>query len=269
MLSTPQALTELQRVQQHQPSEFWLERQKNPLLIQSWPELALASTAWSWMDVEPPVPSAPIWKKLWDQALGWPINDELSYVEQSILSWSEYPVWNSVRSMKLIQVMEEAQPRDWSALMLPQDLQPHRFAYHLLHAVCLHSEKFQEVALAPIWRLVLDTPSLRPDLKEVLLVTLLNSTDAAWTSISAGMAVEYQNGQIPTPWMLEFKNAIPHRAGWLTDFETLQQNLGATTIDRRVLSGQWNILLNKSLWEKQVKSYAMFDFADAVPGFFQ
>lgn len=268
MLPTPQALTELERVQQHFPSDFWLERQQNPLLIQSWSELALASTAWSWMDVEPPPPQASVWKKLWDQAIGWPIGDELAYVEQSILSWSEYPVWNSVRSIKLIQVMEQAQPRDWSTLMMAQDLQPQRFAYHLLHAVCLHPDKFQEGNLAPIWRLVVDTPSLRPDLKEVLLVTLLGSTDNAWKSITTGMSEEIQNGQVPPVWMQEFKDAIAHRAPWLADFEMLQQNLGATTIDRRVLSSQWNILLNKSLWEKQVKSYEMFDFSDAVPGFF-
>ena len=268
MSSIPQALIELHRVQEQQPSDFWSARQKDPLLIQSWPELALASTAWSWMDLEPPQPQSPIWKKLWDQALTWPINEDLSYVEQSILAWSEYPVWNSVRSMKLIQVMEQARARDWSSLMLPQDLQSNRFAYHLLHAVCLHAEKFQEVALAPIWRLVMDTPSLRADLKEVLLVKLLNSTDAGWKKITEDMSENYQNGELPPKWMQEFKTALSHRAAWLTDFETLQQNLGSSTIDRRVLANQWNIVLNKSLWEKQVASYAMFDFSDVAPGLF-
>lgn len=268
MPSTLQALLELEKVQQQQPSNFWLERQQNPLLIQSWAELALAATAWSWMDVEPPAPASSIWKQLWDQALNWPINDELAYLEQSIVAWSDYPVWNSVRSMKLIHVMEQAQPRDWSTLMLPQDLQPQRFAYHLLHAVCLHPEQFKEVNLAPIWQLVLDSPSLRPDLKEVLLVTLLNATDSAWESITAGLSPTYQKGLVSKEWMLEMKEAVAHRAQWLTDFEMLQQNLGDTTIERHVLAGQWGILLNKNLWEKQVKSYGSFDFSDALPGFF-
>ena len=167
MHSSTQALIELERVQQHEPSAFWLERCEDPLRMQNWQELALASTAWSWMDVEPLPPSSAVWKKLWDQALTWPIDDQLAYVEQAIVAWSEYPVWNSVRSMKLIRSMEQAQPRDWSSLMISQDLQPQRFAFHLLHAVCLHPDKFVEINLFTIWGTVLDTPSLRPDLKEV------------------------------------------------------------------------------------------------------
>lgn len=268
MSFSTQALAELEQVQQHQPSTFWLERQQNPLLIQSWTELALASTAWSWMDVEPPPRLAPIWKKLWDQALTWPVADELEYVEHAVVAWSEYPVWNSVRSMKLIHVMERAKPRDWSALMLPQDFLPQRFSFHLLHAVCLHPEKFTAASLQTIWRAVLDAPNLRPDLKETLLVTMMRAPEESWKHITTGFSAEVQNGIVPKEWMDTFRDKIPHRVQWFLNFEMLQHNLGEAVIHRSVLADQWAIILNKSLWDQQAKSYEIFDFSDCTPGFF-
>ena len=82
------------------------------------------------------------------------------------------------------------------------------------------------------------------------------------------MDLKIQEGQLPSPWMADFKEKLPHRASWLEDFELLQANLGVEIIDRHTLADQWHIFLNKSQWDKQVKSYAMFDFSDDAPGFF-
>ena len=101
----------------------------------------------------------------------------------------------------------------------------------------------------------------------MLFRSLLGSTDRAWTNILSTLLDEHSDGTVPTRFLDELKSAIPHRASWLSDFERLQQNLGVTTVNRRVLAEQWHILLNRNLWEAQTKSYAMFDFTDAVPGF--
>lgn len=267
-MSSTQAFTELENVQQQKPSAYWQERLENPLLMQSWPELALAFTAWSWMDLEPPVPSAPVWRALWDQALTWPIENDMPYVEQALMAWSEYPVWSSVRSMKLIHAMEKADPRDWSSLLLPKDLLPQRFAYHLLNAVCLHPDKFAKVQMENTWKLVLNTQSLRTELKEVLLVHLLRSPDEAWAGLLSANSISIPPNSLPASWMQEFKTTFPHRAQWLTEFESLQKDLDLPTTDRHLLAEQWHLLLNKRAWELQAKSYEMFDFSDSAPNFF-
>lgn len=267
-MSSTQALMELENVQQQRPSEYWKARVQDPLLMQSWPELALAFTAWSWMDLEPAAPSAPVWRALWDQALTWPIQDDMPYVEQALVGWSEYPVWSSVRSMKLIQAMEKAAPRDWSSLLLPKDLLPQRFAYHLLNAVCLHPDKFANVDMANTWKLVLHTPSLRTDLKEVLLVNLLRSPDESWATLMAANGGGAEPNTVPATWMEEFKMTFPHRTQWLVEFEALQKQLDMPSTNRHILGEQWHLLLNKRAWELQAKSYEMFDFSDGAPNFF-
>ena len=267
-MSNIEALVQLERVQQRLPSDFWQDRLHDPLLINGWPELALASTAWSWMDEEPLPPTAGVWKKLWDKAVTWPIGDHLAYVEQALMAWSDYPIWTSLRSTALIQTMEREQPRDWSSLMMPHDLQSHRFAYHLLHTVCLHPDKFQQVNLKAVRDMILDSHVLRSDLREILMVCLLNVSDDAWLRMTQGQAEDVQQGRVPEAWMQEFKAKLPQRASWFTDFETMQANLGVSTVHRRVLASQWDIVLNKNQWNKQVQSYAMFDFSDAAPGLF-
>lgn len=267
-MPTIEALVQLERVQQRQTSDFWQSRLDNPLLIANWPELALASTAWSWMDAEPQPPTAAVWKKLWDKAVAWPIGDHLAYVEQALMAWSDYPIWTSLRSTALIQAMEREQPRDWSSLMMPHDLQSHRFAYHLLHTVCLHPDKFEQVDLKAIRDLILNNQVLRSDLREILMVCLLSSSDDAWKRMTQGHPEDVLAGQVPQAWMQDFKAKLPQRASWFADFETMQANLGVTGVHRSVLASQWDIVLNKNQWNKQVQSYALFDFADAAPSLF-
>lgn len=256
------ALEELEKVQSHETSFFWQARVDNPLLISTWEELALAPTAWSWMDAAIQPVNSQVWKELWDQALTWEMGLSLPYVEQALRAWSNYPVWTPILSTTLVELMEANQPRDWTALLVPEEMQSNRFGYHLMHALCLNPKHFPEVSFNTVFHLLMESQSIRPPQKELLCVHLLNMDDASWNRMFS-----QANGDnsllVPAEWWGAIQGKFPWRHSWFAEWEMLQESMDIQGVQRTQLGLQWGILINKDGWRKQAKSYTLQDFSDS------
>ena len=256
--------TELEKVQTGEDSPYWEALHQDPTTIQSWMELALAPTAWSWMDKEINQKDI-IWKKLWQTAVTWPMADsDLVYVEQALRAWSDVPIWTPTVSLGLIQQMEKKQERNWLPLLTTQNLAPNKFGYHLLHALALHTNSFPLCPPRQLWDLIVGSAELRPVQKELLYQSLLSVTQEKWEEMGFANPIpsNWEPGMAPSSiwkWWDDIQKTLPHQETWFKNWFLLQSQMDMEP-NRINLVEQWKAVQRRHEWALQTKEYENFDF---------
>lgn len=261
MLDHQDIHSEMEKVQSNLPSIFWQSRSDDPMLIADWKELALAPTAWAWMDAETLPKSSPVWKTLWAEAITWEM-PESNTVEQAIRAWSDYPVWNPKICTSLVQLMEHLQTRDWSSLLTQDELKYNRFGYHLLQALCFNSTNFPLVNFSKVFNILNDSNVLSPQLRERLMVCLLKLNDAQWMQMMQNISDNAASPNTMSVGLWEkILNSYSWKKDWFEDWKSLCEAMGQDYLSRHLLCSQWSEQLDKNSNLELAKSYKDYDFS--------
>ena len=254
-MSSTLAHQELELLQKGLPSSFWTERWKDPGLITNWETLALAPTAWAWLQQLPSfegtnTSATPAFQKLWNTVAGWRIEtDDVSYVDHAIQSWSDQPVWSASSVSHLVHRLEAVAHRPWHHTIASHE--PRTFEYHLLHTLCSNVGHFPLVSVESLWNTVGRSSSLRAIQKELLFLSLLKSPPGRFP----------WDDSLSSPWYKNMQENLPHLAPWFERMEVVQSTLDMES-NRAMLVEQWTMKNANTAWVKQMDAYKNFDMGD-------
>ena len=249
------ARTALETLQKGEPALFWQERWENPDRIGDWETLALAPTAWAWLQQIPgtlaPAPTNKQWQLLWSRVADWPMEiQDVLHVDHAIQSWSDYSVWSAASVSKIVHRLENVHPRSWHHnLMSPE---PNTFEYHLLHTVCLGIQHFTMVSVASVWNTVAKSASLRSIQKEMMFLALLKVSNDRFP---------WENSSTAS-WYTDLPKHLPHLKEWFDATEAIKKTLDIVST-RGLLVEQWTLKNEHARWAKQMNMYNGIHFDDS------
>ncbi len=254
-MSSTLAHQELELLQKGLPSSYWAERWSDPTLITDWETLALAPTAWAWLQQLPSfqgrdTSEVPTFQKLWNTVANWRIElEDVPYVDYAIQAWSDQPVWSASSVSHLVHRLEAVVHRPWHHAITSHE--PRTFEYHLLNTLCSNVDHFPLVSVESLWNTVGQSTSLRDIQRELLFLALLKcpSDRFPWPD------------SLSSPWYKNLQENLPHLAPWFERMETIQSTLDLEST-RALLVEQWTMKNTNTAWVKQMDAYKGFDLGD-------
>jgi len=154
-------------------SVYWEQRHKNPCLIKTWKEFALAHTAWAWLDLDYTDINSTLWHKSWDNMLSTtPHVEDTQYMEQALFVWGDHVSWTPKMSTSFLFHALKIHNFKWSSVLNSENIKPRSLAYHTIFSLAAHADVISPDQVQYIWKTIVDSKKLHSGQKETLLLAL-------------------------------------------------------------------------------------------------